>query len=466
MRLNDFYKTLDDEIFFNRICDNSKDVTKNDIYVDIKKGQNINHSFINDAINNGAIFIITDIDIDYPHIKVSNPQDELIRLLEFYFPQVNNYTLIGVTGTDGKTTTSTLVFDILDKLYGALLMGTNGIKYKKNNIKSKNTTPSNITIYENLANARKLGINKAVLEVSSEGIADGRAITLEYDRIILTNLSHEHLNTHKNMHSYAKTKLGLFKRLKSGGVAILNADDEYFSFFKHHIKKDIITYGLEHGDYQAKQIIYTIDGIRFDLYYKGQYMLEIESSLVGKFNAYNILAAIACLSSLKINLIDIKRALNDRIEVAGRFNYFKLNRRHFIVDFAHTPRAIEKMLETVRELHFNKIFVILGAQGKKDSSKRKKMGMVASNLSDVLILTSEDPKDESILKIFSELSEGIKKDYYLLPFRKDAVNLAINQMQINDVLVMLGKGNEEYEKVLGYRFLQSDEKMIKEALDS
>ena len=467
MILNKYYTNLKEKVFFKAIKDDSRLVEKGDLFVAIKGKSYDGADFIQDAIKKGASFIISEHLINsFPSLKVLDSKAELIKLLNFYYPYHKNLNLIGITGTNGKTTTAVLLNDMLEKFDSSGYIGTNGIIFKKSNYKLKNTTPSNTILYKNLDSFYFRNIKNAVLEISSEGILDGRGMNFSYNAIIFTNISREHLNTHKTMKKYLNTKLELFKQLKKDGIAIINHDMKYKNKVMKKIKTKMISFGMNGGDYQAKKIISTVDGTLFDLYYKNHYLSQIETPLFGKYNVYNTLSVIAYLYEIGYPINKIKLELNDHLKLDGRFDYTKINHRHFIIDFAHTPHAIISVLIELKKLGFNHIITILGAQGGKDTGKRVYMGKYASIYSDTLILTSEDPKNESIFKIFSELNKKIKTDYYLTISRYDAIKLGISLMMPNDVLVIFGKGNENFEIIKNYKFNYNDKKTLIKLLNS
>lgn len=462
MILNEIYPFLTQTIKFKAIRDNSTLVRPGDIFVARKTKYGDGHIYISDAIYRGAVFIISERELKYfPSLKVPDSNEEFKRLLSFYYKGHLGMHLCGVTGTDGKTTTCTIIHEITSKLASSVEIGTNGIYSNKYHEYINNTTPSSSILYDTLEKSAARKIKYAVLEMSSEGILDGRGEFLMLDAAIFTNITREHLNTHKTMSSYAYTKSKLVDMVKNDGLVIINNDMKYKSIILKKCKnKRVITYGINSGDIVAKIRKYSISYTIFDIYYKKQFLCQIKSNLVGRYNVYNILAAFTYLHEIGFSAKDIKLALNDYIYVDGRFNYYNTQAPHFIIDFGHTPNAISETLKFVKTLKYDHIITILGAQGNKDKGKRKYMGQIASKLSDILILTSEDPKDESIFSILDDLKRKIHKDFYITLSRETAIKTAFDIAKENDLIIIFGKGNEQYEEIQGIKFKHSDLSLI------
>lgn len=467
MNLNDYFNKWKISISFNNIKDDSRLVKPGDLFV-AWMGKNHNgESYIADAISSGASFIISSRHLDsYPSLYSSEPKRLLESLLHFYYHGHEHLKKIAVTGTDGKTTTSTLIHKILDTFSKSILIGTNGIYYSNTHINTSNTTPSNAIIYNTLEEAYLNNIKFAVIEMSSEGILDNRGTFLSFDAFLFTNLSNEHLNTHKTMKSYLDCKLKLLNLLSNDAICIINEDSKYYNYIISKIRHRIISYGINNGDYKAKNIRYDFYHLEFDLYYKNILLDQININLFGNYNVYNTLGAIAYTYELGIPLNIIKNALANNIHIDGRFEYFNSYNRHFIVDFGHTPQAFKSLLLSLVPLKEGKIFTIFGAQGGKDRKKRPLMGLVASTYSDVVILTSEDPKNESLFSIIKDLSSKIRTDYYITLSRHEAIALALSLMKEKDILIIFGKGNENIEVIKNYTFKHNDMLCLKTLINS
>lgn len=470
MNLQELYPNLGMHTEVLGVTANSKRVKKNFIFVAIKGNNHNGKKYVREALENGACLIVTDQMVlkNYNHIRVRNAKREYIRLLQVFYHYHHDIYTVGITGTDGKTTTANILNQIFDVAKSSAYIGTNGITYLKKNIKTKHTTPTPDLFYEAYSVFKKHQINDLVMEVSSEGILDGRIEKLEFDGAIFTNLSHEHLNTHKTMENYFKTKAKLFKSLKKTGLAVINSDDFYASEAASYTKARVVTYGLDTGIYQAKNIKLGLLNSEFDVYFKGMFLEHFKLPLFGKYNIYNALAAIAYASELGIDLKYIKEGIESLLPIDGRFMHFK-NKKNItgIIDFAHTPNALQNLLENIKEFKKGKIISILGAQGEKDKSKRAKMGNIATTLSDITIFTSEDPKHESLFGILYDLTETLKdKEYYMTLSRKEAIALATKLAEPNDMIVITGKGNEMSEQIYDFHFKHNDYLLLKNALDA
>ncbi|MDE7105588.1 MAG: UDP-N-acetylmuramoyl-L-alanyl-D-glutamate--2,6-diaminopimelate ligase [Anaeroplasmataceae bacterium] len=470
MNLQELYPTLRQNVEILGITANSKRVRKNYIFVAIKGNTHNGKKYIKEALDNGAYLIVTDQMVlkNYNHIRVRNAKSEYIRLLQAFYHYDHEIYTVGITGTDGKTTTANILNQIFDAAKSSAYIGTNGISYLKKNIKTKHTTPTPDLFYEAYSVLKKHHINDLVMEVSSEGILDGRIEKLTFDGAIFTNLSHEHLNTHKTMENYFKTKAKLFEELKPGSLAVINSDDFYGAELAGHTKARAVTYGLDTGIYQAKNIKLGLLNSEFDVYFKGLFLEHFKLPLFGKYNVYNALAAIAYASELGIDLKYIKQGIESLLPIDGRFMHFK-NKKQItgIVDFAHTPNALQNLLGNILEFKKGKVISILGAQGEKDKSKRAQMGTIAARLSDITIFTSEDPKHESLFGILYDLTKELQdKEYYLTLSRKEAITLAAKLAQPNDIIVITGKGNETSEQIYDFHFKHNDYTLLKNALDA
>ncbi len=452
------------------ITANSKRVRKNFIFVAIKGQRQNGMKYVKEALDNGACLIVTDQMVfkNYNHIRVRNAKAEYIRLLQIFYHYNHEIYTVGITGTDGKTTTATILNHIFNVAKSSAYIGTNGISYLNKKIRTKHTTPTPDLFYEAYNILKKHEINDLVMEVSSEGILDGRIDKLEFDGAIFTNLTHEHLNTHKTMGQYFKTKVKLFERLKENGLAVINSDDFYATEAIAYTKARVVTYGVNSGMYQAKKIHLDMLHSEFDVFYKGFFLAHFKLPLFGKYNIYNALAAIAYTNELGIDLKIIKESISTLPPIEGRFMHIKnKNNVAGIVDFAHTPNALFNLLENIGEFKKGRIISILGAQGEKDKSKRYLMGDIATQYSDITIFTSEDPKHESLFGILYDLTSKLKnKEYYMTLSRKEAIRLAADLAKPNDVIVITGKGNETTEQIYDLHFKHNDFTLLKNALDA
>ena len=467
MLISNFYSNIKEDIDIKGITANSKIVRKGYIFVAIKGKTHNGEKYIKEALKNGAVFIVSKkLSLDYRYIHVKKPRLELIRLLKIFYSYPDSIYTVGITGTDGKTTTSTILNSIFNTFTSSCYIGTNGITYLNKNIPTKNTTVAPELFYPTQQVLKKHNINTCIMEISSEGILDSRIEGIKFNGAIFTNLSHEHLNSHKTMSNYFLCKMKLFKKLKKDQLAVINADDEFGIRIPFYTNARIITYGIHHGDYKAVNISYNLDYTTFHVYLHGNWIGMFKTYLFGIYNVYNALAAIAYTYEFGIDIDDIKDGILRLDEVSGRFMRLSHNNSEYIIDYAHTPNALKNLLTSINKVKKNKVIIITGAQGEKDKSKRKLMGNVATTLADITIFTSEDPKHESLFSIFSDLVKDIEnKEYYLTLSRYDAIMLAVRISMPNDIILITGKGNERYERIKDYEFYHSDLELLKKAIE-
>ena len=464
MNIKKFYPKINLDFDCDGITANSKAVKRNYIFVAIKGKLDNGNKYINEALDKGASLIVTDQFHfrAFNRVKVKDAKMEYIRLLQIFYSYTNNIYTVGVTGTDGKTTTSCILNSIFETLNSSALIGPNGCKYLNKCVKTKNTTPSADFIYQAYSIFNKHHINDLVMEVSSEGILDKRIEGYTFNGAIFTNLSHEHLNTHKTMEAYFKCKAKLFKMLDKNALLVINADDPYSHKIQFYTKAKIVTYGLVHGDYKAMNIKMYPNKSEFDLYYKNEKIYHFIVNLFGRYNIYNALGAIAYAYELGIPLEVIFDGVYKVKEISGRLMRYEENGITGIVDFAHTPAALYNLIDNIKLFCKGNIILVLGAQGRKDIAKRAIMGKMAVMMTSTVIFTSEDPKDESIFSILNDLTKEITStDYYITLFREDAIKLAVKLAKPNDTIIVTGKGCEEYETIGKTQFHHNDFVILK-----
>lgn len=431
------------------ITTNSKKVKTGSIFVSI----NNNHDYIKEAIAKKASLIISEkpIESKIVNIVVNN----IKYFFSYYYQKINNikiddFTVIGVTGTDGKTTISKMIYDTITERYPALCIGTNGVFYKEIKKESNNTTPDIEEILECFLIAKNENIRYIILEVSSEGILAKRLTGIKFDIIIFSNLSHEHLNTHHTMENYFKTKKKALKLLKKKGRLITNIEDFYGKKLSNETS---INYGLNKGKIHTLSI-YFKDGKTHIFLINDNKIFFYIIPFIGIYNIYNFLAAFGCIQHLfNINLFTFKNLTPPE----GRF----IKIQNVIIDFAHTPNALENLLLTIKETYQKDIILVIGSQGGKDKSKRKTLGSVADKYAKEIILTSEDPKDESLIQIIFDISLGIINSPYTIEFsRKKAIDKALKLSSESNIIVIVGKGTEKVEKHKGYISEHNDYKYV------
>lgn len=427
---------------------NSKKIQKGDTFIALKTN-NDGHKYINDAIKNGATKVVTEYG-SYPveTLLVDNTKEYLVKYLyENYYQEIKDLKLIGITGTNGKTTTCMLLHNMLNMLERkTAYIGTNGFYINKFIKELPNTTPEILDIYELLIEAKKEGCEFVCIEASSHGLAQNRLENLKFDYAIFTNLTHEHLGYHKTMKNYALAKQKLFTMLRNNKYAIINNDDNYKNYFILK-ENNNITYSLNNGNYYVKEYKITTQNNIFTVVNNNK-EYTFTTKLLGKHNIYNSLASIIVLNKIGYSFEEINNVLTIVSGPKGRMENISYNNNNIIIDYAHTPDGIANVLNTAKELHPNKIITIVGCGGGtgSDRTKRSEMGNLVLSLSDKTIFTNDNPRDEDPNQIINDLlKEKINNNYIIELDRKKAINKGINMLTNNDILLILGKGHENYQ---------------------
>lgn len=431
---------------------NSKEIEKGDLFVCTDMGTCDRHLFIDDAINRGASAVIVKKDIEkksVPIIKVDSP-NEILPIIEskFYDAPESKLTMIGVTGTDGKTSVATMIQTLLGNDIAGYI-GTNGYSCYKFNKDTNNTTPDSDKLYGYLSEFVDANCKYCSMEVCSEALMRGRVKNIEYDVTILTNITSEHLNIHGSLENYVKDKCKLFSKTKKDGFCILNKDDEHFKEAKQSSTGKVLTYGEgTDNDLYFKNIRLFPGRNLFTIVYKDK-EYEIDSPMAGLFNIYNLSAAILTLFALGYDFDYIKSRI-PLLKVSGRLEMIDKGQDFYVmVDYAHTPNGISKLLEYVKLLPIKRSIVVIGQAGERDPYKRKTVGEIVSKNCDLAIFTYEDPRSEDPKDIIDMMIENIKdKDNYeIIIDRSKAIKRAIDVAKEGDIVMVLGKGNETYQKL-------------------
>lgn len=429
----------------------SRKVKAGDTFIAIKGIKNDGHNFIMDAIKNGASKVIVEEGNYLNMIKVDNTKDYLHQFVkEKYLPIIKDLKLIGITGTNGKTTTAYLTYQALNKLnIKCAYIGTIGF-YIDGNIKNNiNTTPDILSLYHMLLECVRNNIEYVVMEVSSQGLFYNRVDGLLFDYAVFTNLTQDHLDFHKNMDNYLNEKKKLFQMLKNDGVGIVNSDDLYY---KNFITSHTVTYGMN-GDYKISNINHDFKNTIFNLNSETYKM-----NLIGDYNVYNISVVIIILKLLKINNDLIIDTINNLNSAPGRMDIINYYDNLIIIDYAHTPDAVAKIIKSVSG---NNIIIIIGCGGNRDKEKRKIMGNIATKNSNYVIFTSDNPRYENSLDIiFDMLQEVDTSNYEIEVNRKKAILKGIQKLTKGDILLILGKGHEDYQEINGIKYHFNDKEIV------
>lgn len=425
------------------IQSDSRKIKPGDTFVAVKCEVNDGHAYVEKAIEAGASKVVVERgEYSVPTEIVPNTREYLNKYLEEnYNKYLDEMTIIGITGTNGKTTSAYLTYQMLNKLgVKTAYIGTIGFYMDKKIMSLPNTSVDICDAYDLFMKAYDNDYKCIVLEVSSIALADNRLKTVKFDIAAFTNLTQDHLDFHRNMENYALAKQQLFKMLKDKGIAIVNADDSYKDYYLLEDNNNI-TFGVN-GDYKFSNYKSDINGLSFKLIYNNQ-EYQINSKLMGKYNVYNLLTMITIISSMNYKVEDIVNLIPELSAPAGRIDTIDYNNNKIIIDYAHTPDAIEKVLTAVDTV--GKKYTIFGCTGDRDRTKRPIMGKLVSELSDYFIITDDDPHNEDEMQIVNDILEGNTfSNYEVCIDRKEAIKKGIKLLKDNDILFILGKGHEEF----------------------
>lgn len=457
------------DIEITSIAYDSRKVTKGSIFVAIKGFVTDGHKYISQAISNGAVAIIGEKDIqvdDITYIRVKNSRVALAECAAwFYNYPADKLKIIGVTGTNGKTTTTYLTKAILDEAgFTTGVIGTIGNCIKDKIVPAERTTPESLELNELFSNMVKENVEYVAMEVSSHSLKLHRVDNINFDIGIYTNLTQDHLDFHETFEDYFESKKILFDLAKK---AVINLDDENGRKLFKQLNIPILTYGINNdADLKADNVKITAEGVFYDLIYKGK-KTPISYHVPGRFSVYNSLAAIGAGVFLGISLDTIKNALFKVKGVPGRFEPINCGQDFtVIVDYAHTPDGLENVLNTIKTFCKGRIITVFGCGGDRDRKKRPIMGKVVSELSDICIITSDNPRSEDPEAIIDEIIPGLVSDNYKrVTDRRCAIETAINMAKKDDVVLIAGKGHEDYQILKDKTIHFSDKEVAAEFLE-
>ena len=446
----------------------SRKIKPGDIFVALRGYSSDGHTYIENAISNGASKLIVEEDRNYkiPYEVVLNTRDYVTKyLIDNYKKYLDEMTIIGITGTNGKTTSAYLIYTALNKLgKNCAYIGTIGYYLKEGlEYALANTSPDICDLYELLIDAYDRGYRYVSLEASSQGLHRKWLSGIPFSYAVFTNLTRDHLDYHNTMDEYAKAKAILFNQLKQNtGIGIVNYDDSYKNYF---ICEKLKTYGIKGGDYKASDIEYSNHGTKYKCSISNE-ILEIDSHLLGKYNIYNMLVAISILDNLGYKKNDIEYVIKDLKCPPGRMDIIVHESNSIIIDYAHTEDAIENILNTVKAICKGNIYVVFGCTGNRDTVKRPMMTNLILNNTEYAIITNDDPHDEEPEDIVKDMLLGINnKNYEIILDRGQAIQKGINLLKDNDILLILGKGHEEYMIIKDKKIPFNDKKKVEEILN-
>lgn len=486
MEINDMHGNPDIEIA--GIAYDSRKVKQGDIFVAVRGGKVDGHIFIKDAVKRGAVALVHEGAADIRNmpenaafIFVEDSRKALAYLSNnFYGRPSENLTVIGVTGTNGKTTTTYLLKEILETWgKGVGLIGTIDYIVKDKYYSAPHTTPEALEFQSILREMVSSGCSHAVTEVSSHALVQKRVDYTKFQTAVFTNLTRDHLDFHLTMEGYFSAKERLFKEFLSGdGAAVINFDDIYGRRLISKLQtpnyglKKVLTYGIETGaDMTAVNIKSSFKGLELDIRFGGG-AYSIKSQLIGIHNVYNILSAAGAAAALDIPWGAIINGIGKMTSVKGRFERVDAGQDFLcIVDYAHTEDAIERLIctaiELLKEGHGigSKIITVFGCGGNRDRGKRPRMGAVVTKLSDYAVITSDNPRDEDPDEIIKEIEAGVLlRNYVVEPDREKAIRKAVEAAGKGDILLVAGKGHEDYQEIKGVRHRFKDQEIIRDAI--
>lgn len=452
----------------------SRKIKPGNIFFAIKGLKEDGNKYVSDAINNGAAVIFSEDDIK-AETKVPVIRSAHIRRLMaeysgiFYGDPSSRLKLIGITGTNGKTTTSYLIRTFLtDAGFATGLLGTIDYKIGDQAEDSKLTTPDSVELNMMLSEMLKKNTQYCVMEVSSIALMMERVYGLKFETAVFTNLTSEHLDFHKNMENYFQAKKILFNGLSETATAVSNADDTYGVRILEDCKARKVFYSEKaDSDLRSFNEKLSLSGLEFDVEWKGK-TYNLKSNLSGRFNIYNILASVSAVLQYDIDMTMIQNSLLNFQEVRGRFNRVKLpNGAIAVIDYSHTSDSLKNAIESAREIvdaerRYGKVITVFGCGGNKDRTKRSVMGELASVLSDHAIITSDNPRFEDPMDIISEIVSGIKdkKNFEIIESREDAIKRGIEISKEGDIVLICGKGHETYQEIKGVRTHFDDREIV------
>lgn len=465
----------DTGVTINDIHFDSRKVKLNDVFVAIRGSLSDGHDFIKNAEDQGALAIICE---EIPenkingvtYVEVEDTKKALAYISANYFDNPSEkLKLVGVTGTNGKTTIATLLYNLFKKAgFKCGLLSTVKVMIGDEEHSAIRTTPDSITINSYLKDMNDVGVEFCFMEVSSHGIDQHRTTALKFEGGIFTNLSHDHLDYHKDFAEYRDVKKRFFDELPSSAFALTNADDKNGPVMLQNTKAKKYTYALKsYADYQAQILENNFTGLLLKI--KGQ---ELWTKLIGTFNAYNVLAIYATADLLGLKTLEILRIISELNSVSGRFQYVISEKKKItaIVDYAHTPDALKNVLETINSIRTKneELITVVGCGGDRDTTKRPKMGHIASALSSKVIFTSDNPRTEDPEKIIEDIEAGVEpqnfKKTMSITNRKQAIKTACQMAGQNDIILIAGKGHETYQEVNGEKKDFDDLKIVNEFL--
>lgn len=462
------------DVAINTIHFDSRKIVLDDVFVAIRGTISDGHNYIQIAINQGAVAIVCE---EFPelivngvtYVKVKNANEALAFLATNYYDNPSaKLNLVGITGTNGKTTIASLLYQLFKRAgYKVGLLSTVKILVHNDEFKATHTTPDSLTLNYYLNEMVQMGCEYCFMEVSSHGIHQKRTDGLHFKGGVFSNLSHDHLDYHNSFAEYRDVKKSFFDNLPNSAFALTNIDDKNGAVMLQNTKAKKVTYALKsYADYKAQILESQLNGLLLKINDN-----EVWVKLIGNFNAYNMLAIYGVAIELGIEKVEALRLLSELESVAGRFQFVISNTKiTAIVDYAHTPDALENVLQTISEIRTRneQLITVVGCGGDRDKSKRPIMANIASRFSDKAIFTSDNPRSENPETIIEEMEKGVEPQNFNKTLsvvdRKQAIKTACMMANENDIILIAGKGHENYQEINGIKYDFDDLQVVKELL--
>ena len=452
----------------------SRNPLKYGLFVAVRGTQVDGHTFISKSISNGALAVVceelpTELLSQVTYVQVADSVEALgVIAANFYDNPSSKLKLVGVTGTNGKTTTATLLYRLFRKMgYKVGLLSTVVNKIHNEDIPSTHTTPDVLQLNQLLDKMVEKGCTHCFMEVSSHAIHQKRIAGVEFDGAVFTNITREHLDYHKTFDEYIHAKKAFFDALSASAFSLVNKDDKHGETMVQNTKSKIKTYGIRSmADFKAKIIENQFTGLQLNI--DGH---EVWSKLIGGFNAYNLLTVYAVAMLLEEDQLTVLTSISGLENVDGRFEYIKTeNDITAIVDYAHTPDALLNVLKTIKDIRSNNelVITVVGCGGDRDKGKRPEMAAIACDYSEKVIFTSDNPRTEDPDAIIDDMQKGVEPQHFkktaAIPSRKEAIKMACSMARPGDIILVAGKGHEKYQEIKGERFPFDDMQELNETL--
>lgn len=472
----------DPDIEISGISNDSRSIKEGEIFVAVKGEIFDGHDFLKEAVKKGAKAVTVEkemrLNLSLPTVITDNTRKTTALMARnFYRDPSSELILFGITGTNGKTSVAHILKAVLEKSgMPTGLIGTTGHQIGTSLIKDRLTTPDSILINRLLRDMIEYGCKAAVMEVSSHSLALHRVHGLKFNTAIFTNLSRDHLDFHLTIEDYMKSKSLLFQNMDSNAKAVFNADDPSSPSILKDTRAALISYSMEEGKGDYSMIAYDCTVKKTDMEIKTPHgRLSISSPLKGKFNLYNILAVVSAAASEGIQLKAIKEAIAEIPQIPGRFEFLPLQLPFYvIIDYAHTPGALKNVLLAALDLkkdprnEIERIVCVFGCGGDRDKGKRGIMGKIASSLADLCVITTDNPRFEDPEAIINQILRGVEKEKkpMVITDRKEAITRTIHKAKEGDLILICGKGHEDYQEIKGRRIPFSDKEIVKSCFNN